>query len=150
MSPGAQAAVEAVTGTVPVCHPDMPDLHPDVSPAAAEIYAASVALGEFMHLSYINDEMGFGPIKPLHIGVDNSTAIVFSENSNKRSKLRHIDCCQLWVQALRDRDLCRSIRVGTDNNLSNMFAKILGPIKFEVVRDKMMFNNPLPEAARVA
>ena len=64
MTPGAQAAVEAVTGTVPVCHPDMPDLHPDMSSAAAEIYAASVALGEFMHLSYINDEMGLGPSVP--------------------------------------------------------------------------------------
>ena len=89
MTPGAQAAVEAVTGTVPVCHPAMPDLHPDMSSAAAEIFAASVALGEFMHLSYINDEMGFGPISPLHIGVDNSTAIAFSENSNKRSELRN-------------------------------------------------------------
>ena len=105
MTPGAQAAVEAVTGTVPVCHPSMPDLHPDMSSAAAEIYAAPVALGEFMHLSYINDEMGFGPISPLNIGVDNSTAIAFSEHSNKRSKLRHIDCRQLWVQALRDGNL---------------------------------------------
>jgi hypothetical protein len=150
MTPGAQAAVEAVTGTVPVCHPDVPDLHPDMSSAAAEIYAASVALGEFMHLSYINDEMGFGPISPLHIGVDNSTAIAFSENSNKRSKLRHIDCRQLWVQALRDRNLCRLIKVGTEENLSDMFTKILGPIKFEAVRDKMMYNHPLPEAAKAA
>ena len=69
-----------------MCNADMADLHPDMSSAAAEIYAASVALGEFMHLSYINDEMGFGPISPVHIGVDNSTAIAFSENSNKISK----------------------------------------------------------------
>ena len=150
MTPGAQAAVEAVTGTVPVCHPCMPDLHPDMSSAAAEIYAASVALGEFMHLSYINDEMGFGPISPLNIGVDNSTAIAFSEHSNKRSKLRHIDCRQLWVQALRDRNLCRLVKVGTEENLSDMFTKILGPIKFEAVRDKMMYNHPLPEAAKAA
>ena len=84
------------------------------------------------------------------IGVDNSTAIAFSEHSNKRTKLRHINCQQLWVQALRDKNLCRLVKVGTDDNLSDMFTKILGPIKFEAVRDKMMYNNPLPEADKAA
>jgi hypothetical protein len=54
------------------------------------------------------------------------------------------------VQALRDRNLCRLVKVGTEENLSDMFTKILGPIKFEAVRDKMMYSHPLPEAAKAA
>ena len=42
------------------------------------------------------------------------------------------------------------VKVGTEENLSDMFTKILGPIKFEAVRDKMMCSHPLPEAAKAA
>ncbi len=65
-------------------------------------------------------------------------------------QLKYMDCRQLCVQALRDRNLCRLVKVGTEENLSDMFTKILGPIKFEAVRDKMMYSHPLPEAAKAA
>jgi len=149
MSAEAQVQLDLVSGGVPVCHPAMDDLHPDMSSAAAEVYAASIALAEFLHLSYINDEMGYGDI-PIVIGVDNSTAIAFSENSTKRSKMRHIDCRQLWVRALRNRKLCKLVKVGTEENLSDMFTKILGPIRFEQLRDQMMVREPLPTASAAA
>ena len=41
-------------GGLLVCHPLVKDLHTDVSSAASEIYAASVALSEFLHLSYVS------------------------------------------------------------------------------------------------
>ena len=135
MTDKTKQAVESVAGGIPVCHPEMDDLHADMSSAAAEVYAASVALGEFLHLSYVEDEMGFGTIRPIVINVDNTTAIAFSENSTKRSKMRHIDCRQLWVQALRDRGLCKLVKVSTDDNESDLFTKILGPIRFEFLRD---------------
>ena len=56
----------------PVCHPKVPDLHPDVSSGAAEIYAASVALSEVLHLSYVCDEMGDPMSMPLALQVDNA------------------------------------------------------------------------------
>ena len=64
--------------------------------------------------------------------------------------MRHIDCCQLWVQALRNRKLCKLIKVGTEENLSDMFTKILGPIRFEQLRDQMMVREPLPTASAAA
>ena len=82
--------------------------------------------------------MGFGKIKPINILVDSSTAIAFAKCATKYSKLCHIDCRQQWVQALRDRTICDLVRVGTDNNLSDIFTKILGPNKFESLRDRMM------------
>ena len=147
MTDKTKQAVESVAGGIPVCHPEMDDLHADMSSAAAEVYAASVALGEFLHLSYVEDEMGFGTIRPIVINVDNTTAIAFSENSTKRSKMRHIDCRQLWVQALRDRGLCKLVKVSTDDNESDLFTKILGPIRFEFLRDRMMVEEPVPLAS---
>ena len=39
---------------------------------------------------------------------------------------------------MRDRTICDLVKVGTDNNLSDIFTKILGPNKFESPRDCMM------------
>ena len=75
----------------PACHSALDQLHPDVSSGAAEIYAASVALTEVLHLSYIVEEMGDSMGLPLEIKVDNTTAIAFSKGNVRRSKLKHID-----------------------------------------------------------
>ena len=42
----------------PTCHPDMSELHADISSAAAKIFAASVALSELLHLGYVTSELG--------------------------------------------------------------------------------------------
>ena len=130
----------------------MNDLHPDMSSAAAEIYASSIALAGFLHITYVNEEMGFGKIRPVSILADNSTAIAFAKCATKRSKLRHVDCRQWWVQALRDRTICDLVKVGTDGNLSDIFTKVLGPNKFESLRDRMMVacSMPTPEELKAA
>ena len=66
---------EVPLGGVPVCHPLVKDLHADVSSAASEIYAASVALSEFLHLSYVLDELGWSINLLLEIRVDNAAAM---------------------------------------------------------------------------
>ena len=46
---------------------------------------------------------------PLEIKVDNTTAIAFSKGNVRRSKLKHIDVRQSWVEWLRDKSLnCQS------------------------------------------
>ena len=56
------------------------------------------------------------------------------------------------MQALRDRTICDLVKVGTDDNLSDIFTKILGPNKFESLRDRMMVacNMPTPEELKAA
>ena len=54
----------------PTCHSKLKGLHPDMSSGAAEIYAASVALTEVLHLSYIVEEMGESMELPLQLLVD--------------------------------------------------------------------------------
>ena len=65
----------------PTCHSELDQLHPGVSSGAAEIYAASVALTEVLHLSCIVEEMRDSMGLPLEIKVDNTTAIAFSKGS---------------------------------------------------------------------
>ena len=77
-----------------MCHPDMTELHADVSSAASEIYAASITLNEFLHLAYITDELRLKMPAPIQLECDNATAILFSKGTTCRSKLRHIDAHQ--------------------------------------------------------
>ena len=128
----------------PTCHPKMKELHADVSSAAAEIYAASVALSEILYLSYITEEMGMKFELPITLLIDNSTCIAFSRNTVKRSKLRHIDCRMDWVKALRDEKLVRLEKVDTKENISDVFTKILDAAVFEKFRDRMLVECRIP------
>ena len=141
--PSYSGAVRTPTGD-PCCHPNVGGLHADVSVAAAEIYAASVALSEILHLSYVHSEMGEEFDLPINIEVDNATAIAFSQGTARRSKLKHIDVRQQWVQELRDRQVCRLIKVSSEQNLSDIFTKILEPARFEYLRDLMMTEHACP------
>ena len=131
-------------GGFPRCHPDIADMHPDVSSGAAEIYAASVALNEVLHLSYIVDEMGSPMGKPIVIRIDNTAAMAFANGRVRRSKLKHIDVRQEWVQALRDHSVVKTEYVNTKENLADFFTKILDNDTFVRLRDDMMGVCPVP------
>ena len=130
----------------PTCHERVRELHADVSSAAAEIYAASVMLSRTMYLSYVNEELGIPYELPIEIAVDNTTAIAFASGTVKKSKMRHIDARQDWVQALRDGDLVKLVKVDTKNNLADLGTKVLDPDTFERLRDCMMVCHPIPAA----
>ena len=131
-------------GGDPRCHPDIGDLHPDVSSGAAEIYAASVALNEILHLSYIVEEMGSSMGKPIVLKIDNTAAIAFANGRVRRSKLKHIDVRQEWVQALRDHSVVKTEYVNTKFNKADFFTKILDNETFLKFRGDLMRLCPLP------
>jgi hypothetical protein len=132
------------TNPVPVCHPAVSELHADVSSAAAEIYAASVALSEMCYLSYISDEMGVPIRLPFKLQVDNSTCLAFGQDQIQRSKLRHIDCRQEWVLALRDAKVVQMEWVESAHNFADLFTKILEAETFIRLRDQIMAFQPIP------
>ena len=107
-----------------VCHLLVKDLHTDISSVASEIYAVSVALSEFLHLSHVSDEMGWSIDLPLEIQVDNAAAIAFSGGNTRCSKLRHIDVRQQWVTQLRNAEVCKLIKVDAKANLADPFTKM--------------------------
>ena len=128
----------------------MTQLHADVSSAAAEIFAASIALNEFLHLAYVTAEMGFDFPQPIELQVDNSTAIHFSKGSTRRSKLRHIDARQEWVNALRDEAIVKFVKVDTKENLADLNSKFLDVPTFEKLRGRIMTARAIPELSEAA
>ena len=126
------------------CHERVRKLHADVSSAAAEIYAASMMLSHMMYLLYVNEELGIPYALPIEIAVDNTTTIAFASGMVKKSKMRHIDARQDWVQALRDGNLVKLVKVNTKDNLADLGTKLLDPETFERLRNGMMVCHPIP------
>ena len=124
--------------SVAFAHPDIGEAHADISSGAAEVYAAGNATFEFLHLSYTADEMNIDFPKPIIMQVDNKAAIAFSDNSAFKTKLKHIDVRQKWVQTLRDKDIIDTKYVRSEDNLADLFTKILDEHTFTKLRDRIM------------
>ena len=81
---------------------------------------------------------------PFKLQVGNSTCLAFSEERVQRSKLRHIDCRQEWVQALRDASVVDLQWVESASNFADLFTKILEAETFVKLRDQIMVFAPIP------
>ena len=119
---------------------DIGESHPDISSGAAEVYAAGNATFEFLHLSYTAEEMGIPFPKPFTMQIDNKAALAFSDNSAFKTKLKHIDCRQKWMKTLRNKNVIRTKHVKSENNLADIFTKILDQDTFERLRNRMMYK----------
>ena len=119
-------------------HPDIGEARADISSDSAEVYAAVNATFEFVHLSYTADEMGIGFPKPIVMHVDNKAAIAFSDNTVFKTKLKHIDVRQKWVQTLRNKSTVDTKHVQPEENLADLFTKILDEATFTRLRDRIM------------
>ena len=128
---GAPVLWGSKVSSVCFAHPDIGEAHADISSGAAEVYAAGNATFEFLHLSYTADEMGIPFPKPFTMQVDNKAAIAFSDNSAFKSKLKHIDVRQEWVQTLRNKSIITPKYVRSEDNLADLFTKILTADIFE-------------------
>ena len=121
-----------------------------MSSGAAEIYAASVALTEVMHLAYIVEEMGGSMPLPYDLRVDNTTAIAFSKGNVMRSKLKHIDVRQQWVEWLRNKEPVNLTHVGSKLNMADFFTKLLDHETFCRLRAMMMVDRPIDATLRAS
>ena len=70
--------------------------------------------------------------------MDNTTAEAFSNNTAFKSKLKHIDCRQEWVKMLRNKDIIVPAHVNTNENLADLFTKILDKNTFLKHRNRIM------------
>ena len=129
----------------PTCHPDMQELHADISSAAA-VACRHLACNEFLHLPYVSGELGMDSDfpTPITLEVDNATAITFSKDTVRRSKLRHIDSRQCWVEALRDERIIKLAKVATDENLADLNSKLLDAPTFLYLRGKILRECAIP------
>ena len=68
----------------------------------------------------------------------------FVDGTCKKSKLKHIDNRQEWVQLLRNKNLFKARHVPGEKNLADLFTKILAKPRFLELREMCMF--PCPHA----
>ena len=52
--------------------------------------------------------------------------------------MKHIDCRMDWVHILRDKDIIHTVHVPSEDNLADIFTKILPTNTFKRLRDVMM------------
>ena len=117
--------------SVAFAHPSIGEAHADISSGAAEIYSAANATFEFLHLSYVANEMpGIDFPTPMVLEMDNTTAECFVNNTAFKSKLKHIDVRQNWVRVLRDKNIVIPKHVSTQDNLADLFTKVLSKETF--------------------
>jgi hypothetical protein len=117
---------------------DIGEAHPDTSSGAAEVYGAGNSTYEFLFLSHVASEMNIDFPRPFKIQMDNAAAECFAKETAFKSKLKHIDCRQEWVNVLRDRNICTPVHVDTKDNLADFFTKILPPQDFERLRSRIV------------
>ena len=79
----------------------------------------------------------------------NNVARIFCYNSALKTKLKHIDCRQEWVKTLRDRNIMLPAYVPSEENLADLFTKILPPALFERLRDQLMKFFSIPTQSSI-
>ena len=126
------------TSSVAFAYEAIGEAHADMSSGAVEIYAAGNATLSILGRSYVTEEMGMDFPLPFTLEMDNDAARIFCKGSAQKTKLKHIDCRQQWVQTLRDRDVMTPEYVPTKENLADIFTKILDKNTFEYLRDQLM------------
>ena len=128
--------------SVAFASPDIGEAHADTSSAAVESYGAGNATMEILGFSYVSEEMGMVIPKPYILKMDNAAAIIFTQGSAQKTKMKHIDCRQEWVKTLRDKKIVKAEHVPTKENIADLMTKILDIKTFTYLRDKCM--KPLP------
>ena len=125
--------------------PEIGEAHADMSSGAVEIYAAGNACMDIMGLRYMIQEMGMDFPSPFILEMDNDAAKIFCQGNAQKTKLKHIDTRQHWVRCLRDKNLMKPAHVPTEDNLADIFTKILPTHIFLRLRDQLLKPRPCPK-----
>ena len=114
---------------------------PALSVGEGETYAATAGIMEFMSVSYISSEAHLEDFpQPMIINMDSTVAESFMKNSCLKTKMKHIDVRQTWVRTIRDASIAVPCHIKSEDNLADIFTKILLKIAFVRIRDKLMWS----------
>ena len=73
-----------------------------------------------------------------HLVWSAAAAEVFTNNTANKTRLKHIDCRQEWVKMLRNKSLVKPLHVPSEDNLADIFTKILDKPTFINLRDRLL------------
>jgi hypothetical protein len=111
--------------------------HVNVSVAASEIFALSETSNRALGISYMAREFGVPMPTPIPILGDNAASITFHKATACKSRLVQFDTRLQWIKTLRDRKLFDCIKVGTADNIADIFTKITTTAIFQTLRTKV-------------
>ena len=110
-----------------------------MSSAQAEIYAGSLAGLEGTFFISLYEQITGRDISPIDLGIDSKAAEALSKDFVSNSRVRHFERRQLKIRELVERGLINTLRVDTEDNVSDIFTKPLGYRRFEKLR-KILLN----------
>ena len=100
--------------------------------------AASEASKEALHLrSTLQDLDAFGD-EPMHLSVDNQSAIAVAYNPEHHSRMKHVERRHLFIRECVENLQIVVPFVSTNDNLADFFTKPLAHKKFFALRDRIM------------
>ena len=103
---------------------------------------------EIMDISYIAEEAGIAFDFPFTLELDNQAAIIFCDGSASKTRLKHIDTRQEWTRMLRNKNLVIARHVPSEENLADLFTKILPRPTFVKLRDQVLKTRPTKDRSK--
>ena len=99
-------------------------------------------------VSYIAEEAGITFDFPFTLEMDNQAAIIFCDGTASKTRLKHIDTRQEWIRMLRNKNLVIARHVPTEENLADLFTKILPRPTFVKLRDQVLKTRPTQDRSK--
>ena len=107
--------------------------------------AGSEASKEAVYLDRFLNELGLAADKPVHLKLDNKSAIDLAYNPEHHQKTKHIERRHLKIRELVESEAVEPQFVPTDANVADIFTKVLPGRRFEKLR-RILLNHEMPTA----
>ena len=109
-----------------------------LSSGEAETSGAAEALKLCKYVKNLADDMMVPVPGRINLQVDATAAIGFADNTQCKSKMKHVNMKWHWVQSLREREVVRLIKIAGTDNPADAFTKILNGPAFRKIQDQYM------------
>ena len=93
------------------------------------------------HISYVARDLGIDVPAVLPLETDSVAALGFCCAEGASGKMKHIDMRSDWVQDLRDRNLCRLLRVPGNEKPSDFMTKVHPAPDFQRLEEVHLTRN---------
>jgi transposase InsO family protein len=111
--------------------------HTAMSSTESEYVNASLVGAEVMWMRYMMEELGYDTSAPSPLFMDSNSAAQVVKNPEHQSSMKHVHRSYNWVrQKVESKDIS-IMRVAGVDNISDIFTKPLGKIKFVEFRTKL-------------
>ena len=107
------------------------------SKAEAEYISAWEATCEIVWLLRILEDLGISQAEATSLFIDSQSAIKLAKNPIFHSKTKHVDTKYHHIRSLISKDVIKPIYCSSEDQISDIFMKPLGRIKFTKFKDEL-------------